>query len=170
MGSELHIERRDAGTGDHAQIVETEWLEFVGSSPDFELRDRVTATGSSGGEVTVAGPFGCWTGHPVVAEVPFRWSAGRVAVTFGDEHALTGALLVAEALDAVVIDDDGNVYEASEPDWQFPDADEPRPDPVAADTPSFDSPPERDEVAFDFDGEPTFWDRVRQRLGRRRSP
>ena len=166
MGSELYIERRHADTGDGADIAESEWLDFVRSSPDFELRDRVTTTAPSGDEVNVDGPFGCWTGHPVAAEVPFRWSAGRVAVAFADDHALTGALLVAAALDASVTDDDGNVYEVPEPDWQFPDADEPRPDPVPADAPSFDSPPDRDELAFDFDGEPTFWDRVRRRFGR----
>ena len=146
----------------------TEWLDFVQASPDFELRDRVAGTASGGDEVAVSGPFGCWTGHPVTAEVPFRWSDGSVTVAFADDHAVTAALLVATALDATVFDDAGNVYEAPEPAWQFPDADEPRPEPVAMEAPAFDTPPERDELAFDFDGGPTFWDRVLARFGRRR--
>lgn len=167
MGSELHIERRSAGSGGGAGIAEAEWLDFVRVSPDFEFRDRLTAGSPTGDEIDGAGPFGWWTGHPVVAAVPFRWSNGCVIVAFTDEHSVTGALLVAAVFGATVVDDDGNVYEAPEPDWQFPDAEQPRPDPVAMDAPSFDSPPERDELAFDFDGGPTFWDRVRERLGRR---
>ncbi len=173
MGYELHVQRgRDA---DIEEIPEAEWLEFVRASPEFEMRDEVSFGPPGGGdEVTVRGPFGCWTGHPTVDLVPFQWFGGRITVAFADEHAVTGALAIAVGLDAVVVGDEGERYdeppahEYVEPEWEFDDPDAPRPEPVAAEPPTFDAPPARDEVAFDFDGGETIWDRLLPWLRRER--
>lgn len=172
MGYELHVRRlRD---GDVEEIDETEWLDFVDASPDFVLRDDLSSSTPSGEQVALRGPVGCWTGHPSVDLVPFRWSGGQVTVSFGDEHAVVGALLVADALGATVVGDDGEEYDTAfapmndSPQWEFPDSDEPRSEPVAAEAPSFEAPPPKEELAYDFDGGETVWDRVLPWMRRQR--
>ncbi|MAT05129.1 MAG: hypothetical protein CL424_08810 [Acidimicrobiaceae bacterium] len=172
MGYELHVKRlRDGGV---EKIEETEWFDFVSASPDFVLRDELSFSSPSGEQLTIRGPFGCWTGHPSVDLVPFRWLGGRVTVPFGDEHAVVGALLVADALDATVFGDEGEEYddqlgsESISPPWGSADIDDPRSDPVTAQVPSFSAPPPEEEVAFDFDGGPTIWDRVLPWMRRQR--
>lgn len=173
MGDELHVQREHGA--DVAEIAEAEWRAFVRQSPDFVLRDELSARpGGGDAEVTMRGSFACWTGHPTVDLVPFRWHDGRITVSFGDEHAVTGALAVAAGLDAIVVDDAGErcaeppAPAYGEPSWEFDEPGTPRPEPVAAEPPTFDGPPEREEVAFDFDGGESIWDRLLRWLRRER--
>lgn len=171
MGTELRVTRLRAGAVE--PITDSEWLDFVHASPDFVESDEVSVASPVGGEIVVRGRFGCWTGHPTAELVPFRWSNGVVTVAFDDEHAIEGALLVADALAATVVGDDGEEYDTASgrseraPAWQFPES-EPHREPVATRAPIFDTPPQREDVAYDFDGGETIWDRVLPWLRRQR--
>ena len=90
-------------------------------------------TSPSGERVAFSGSFGCWTGHPTAKIVPFRRSRGAVRVAFADDHAVVGALRVADAFGATVVGDEGESYAdplGTEPAWEFHDDGELRSDPA----------------------------------------
>jgi hypothetical protein len=132
MGYELHVSR--ALNGDEAEnIIEEEWLQFVADATDFEFQTEVSTTSPSGERVAFSGSFGCWTGYPTAKIVSFRWSRGAVRVAFADDHAVVGALRVADAFGATVVGDEGESYAdrlGTEPAWEFHDDGELRSDPA----------------------------------------
>jgi hypothetical protein len=101
----VHIEREG-----QRPIVEEEWLAIVGRDPELRLKQRFEATNPRTGEVITvrSTALAGWLSHPAGAPVLFDFVCGRIAVANPDEHTLAKMREIANHLDAVLRDDEGN--------------------------------------------------------------
>lgn len=107
MGLELHITRAQHwSANDNCQITTNEWLAYVASDPELKLDPQ-------NGDF-----FAKWLGRSAYEEPWLDWSDGNIVTKWPDTALYRKMLSIANALNARIQDDDGNVY-AKPIDWNF---------------------------------------------------
>jgi hypothetical protein len=97
MGYDIHITRaRDWTESEKTPVALEEWLGAIRAASDLEVRESRHAA---------------WTAHPGRLDVPLLFDRGEISIKNPDEPTLARAIALAQALNARVVGDDGEVYE-----------------------------------------------------------
>jgi len=127
MGYEVHITRAEEWMeSEDTPISLADWEAYVNADPEMRLDGFAEATTPQGETIRVESPgIAVWTsysGHEVGGNMAwFSWFNGHVSVKSPDKEILKKMYAIAEALNARVLGDEGERYDADgEPDWQPP--------------------------------------------------
>lgn len=119
MGYEVFITRNPFGREEkQPAITLTEWLDYVKQDDELRLDETAEIVPPDGTKICMPGNGLCvWVGWPKHddssgARVYFDFRRGRICSKGGDETVLKKLLAVANALNAVVQGDEGELYGA----------------------------------------------------------
>ncbi len=118
MGYDLHITRNATQSEDDFDggIDPAEWESYVEADPSLRLHGYAEVSGPSGEKLRItADRITVWTEHPTAnTQNGLAWlyhSGGEICVKSPDQEFLAKMLSIAADLNAIVIGDDGEVYE-----------------------------------------------------------
>jgi hypothetical protein len=116
MGYDLHITRKDDWSDEdpEKEISLSEWLAYIDADKDLVLSDAywIKVPGSDT-ESQVAPGYCEWTGHPSKELQWFDFFKGCISTKNPDQDVIRKMLTIAEALQAKVQGDDGEIYTLS---------------------------------------------------------
>jgi hypothetical protein len=100
MGYDFHITRRNDWSCEGKDITAEEWLAYVRGDAELTLA------------ATSAWPYWTvWRGPSKLAEPWLDWSSGQIYTKNPDSLLIDKMISIAEALDARVLGDDGEIYD-----------------------------------------------------------
>ena len=118
MGYDLHITRNTEPSEDYFDggISAAEWQSYVEGDPSLRLDGYAEAHGPNGETVRITDDgIAVWTDHPTAnGENGWAWlhyQTGEICVKSPDQEFLAKMLAIAADLNAIVVGDDGEVYE-----------------------------------------------------------
>jgi len=112
MGYDLTIEKKDG----NQKISVDEWKSLVASDLGFKMLDEFSTELPDGEVLRFEAPDSAvW--HPEMENVPFLFShdSGSILVKNPDEATIRKMINVSEKLGAMVLGDDGEVYDKENP-------------------------------------------------------
>ena len=116
MGYDLHITRKDdwSDEEDLRDIPLEEWLAYIALDPELAISDRfrIRDPDNEGGSIVAPG-FCDWLGHSINTSMWFGYFHGCIETKNPDEETIRKMLFIAEALNARVQGDDGEIYQLS---------------------------------------------------------
>jgi hypothetical protein len=98
----------DGGMNQSDPITPDDWLGFVAGVPDFRIDEEIEAELPSGVKLIRSPSVTVWHGHPSGHGVPFFFDRDLVEVEGADQPTLDFMYDVAAALDARVLDAEGD--------------------------------------------------------------
>jgi len=127
MGYEVHITRANEWTeSKKTPVALADWEAYVNADPEMRLDGFAETTTPQGETIRIEIPgIAVWTsysGHEVDGNMAwFSWFNGRVSVKSPDKEILQKMHAIAEALNAIVLGDEGERYDADgKSDWEPP--------------------------------------------------
>ncbi len=117
MGYDLHITRKEYWSDDEENtnnISLSEWLKYINKDQELELSDAYKVKiPESHIESTVAPGFCNWINHPQNIRPWFEYYEGNIITKNPDKDTIRKMLNIANALQAKLQGDDGEVYKIS---------------------------------------------------------
>lgn len=108
MGYELHIKRAE----ENKKINKEEWLQYIKSDVEFEPIEGFSATLNQNEKITVSTPnAGIWKSDK--GEIPFTFyeEDGEIALKNPENWMIKKMLVIAKALNALVVGEEGEIYD-----------------------------------------------------------
>ena len=108
MGYELHIKRAE----ENKKINKEEWLQYIKSDVEFEPIEAFSATLNQNEKITVSTPnAGIWKSDK--GEIPFTFyeEDGEIALKNPENWMIKKMLVIAKALNALVVGEEGEIYD-----------------------------------------------------------
>lgn len=125
MGYEVHITRAEEWVeSENFPISLADWKAYVNADPEMRLDGYAEATTPQGETIRIESAgivvWISYSGHGVGGNMAwFSWFGGRVSVKGPDKEILQKMHAIAKALNARVLGDEGERYDADgESDWQ----------------------------------------------------
>lgn len=110
MGYDLVIKRNS----EKSKISKEEWINYVLNDSSFEKIDSYSAIFENGDELTLSTPnAGLW--HSTNGKIPFTYDEeyGEIIVKNPDKKIIKKMINIAQNMDAIVVGEEGEVYDAN---------------------------------------------------------